>query len=214
MRGYLIFFFILSNANLSIRHDCIHSVKQAFNFGREWRIPAKALLRKLEQAIFLPDLFPFLIVCKYFCHRLTFHKRAINTASPSWFFLPILYSPQKVNKAAVFLLLQKQRLGSPQICQLNSLVMQDSQSLPSFSEFRGQAFGKYFLLGLENMGRRERQAQDSFNLVKEGHALTLLLWPLDLYIQFFVPSHQASFVYISRGNLCLMHSQGKMYTNR
>lgn len=29
------------------------------------------------------------------------------------------------------------------------------------------------------MGRRERQAQDSFNLVKEGHALTLLLWPLD-----------------------------------
>lgn len=148
MRGYLNFFFILSNANLSVRNDCIHSVKQAFHFRWEWRIPAKALLRKLEQAIFLPDLFPFLIVCKYFCHRLTFHKRAINTASPSWFFLPILYSPQKVNKAAVFLLLQKQRLGSPQICQLNSLVVQDSQShCPAFQNSVGRQLENIFCWG-------------------------------------------------------------------
>lgn len=109
-------FFRLSNHDLSTANDYIYSVNQAFHTGRGCRILAKALLRKLKEAIFLPNLFPFLIVCKCFCHRLPFHKGTINTASLSWFFFPVLYSPQKVNKAAVFLLLQKQRLRSPQIC--------------------------------------------------------------------------------------------------
>lgn len=76
-------FCILSNPDLSIGNDYIHRAKHTFHLGWGWKIQAKALLRKLEEAIFLPNLFLFLIVCKYFCHRLTFHKGAINTASLS-----------------------------------------------------------------------------------------------------------------------------------
>lgn len=41
------------------------------------------------------------------------------------------------------------------------------------------------LPSFQNLVERQLEnflSQDSINLVKEGHALTLLLWPVDLYI--------------------------------